>query len=93
MLIKRDFYIEKLKNFLDKPVIKVITGMRRVGKSTILLSLMEELKQNLDEKNIIYINKESLEFDFIRDYESLFKYIKSLLPTKNEKKYVIIDEI
>lgn len=85
MLIKRDFYIEKLKNFLDKPVIKVITGMRRVGKSTILLSLMEELKQNLDEKNIIYINKESLEFDFICDYESLYKYIKSLLPTKNEK--------
>uniref|UniRef100_A0A832D0M4 ATP-binding protein n=1 Tax=Ignavibacterium album TaxID=591197 RepID=A0A832D0M4_9BACT len=93
MLIKRDFYIEKLKIFLDKPVIKVITGMRRVGKSTILLSLMEELKQNLDEKNIIYINKESLEFDFIQNYESLYKYIKSLLPNNREKKYVIIDEI
>lgn len=93
MLIKRNFYIEKLKNYLDKPIIKVITGMRRVGKSTILLSLIEDLKQNLDEQNIIYINKESLEFDFIRDYESLYKYIKSQLPNNNEKKYVIIDEI
>jgi hypothetical protein len=53
MLIKRDFYIQKLKSFLDLPLIKVITGMRRVGKSTILLSLMEELKQDLDQKNII----------------------------------------
>lgn len=93
MLINRNFYIEKLKNFLDKPVIKVITGMRRVGKSTILLSLIEELKQNLNEKNIIYINKESLEFDFIRDYESLYEYINSRLPNNKEKKYVIIDEI
>lgn len=93
MLIKRTFYIEKLKSFLDKPVIKVITGMRRVGKSTILLSLIEELKQNVDVKNIVYINKESLEFDFIRDYESLYKYFKSQLPSNNEKKYVIIDEI
>lgn len=93
MKIKRDFYVEKLKSFLDKPVIKVITGMRRVGKSTILLSLIEELKQKIDEENIVYINKESLEFDFVKDYETLYKYVKSRLPNNKEKKYVVIDEI
>lgn len=94
MIVKRDFYIKKIKLYLDKPVIKVLTGMRRVGKSTLLLTLKNELiKNNIDEKNIIWINKESLEFDFITDYKNLYQYVKSAFPSNKGKKYLFIDEI
>ncbi len=93
MLIYRENYITTLKSYLDKPIIKVLTGMRRVGKSTILLMLRNELLKNVGENNIIWINKESLEFEFINNYESLYKYIKSALQANANKKYVFIDEI
>jgi len=94
MLVNRDFYLEKIELFLNKPVIKVLTGMRRVGKSSIIINLIEDLKsKGVNKKNIIYINKESLEFDFIRDFGSLYKYVKSVLPGNKERKYLIVDEI
>jgi len=60
-MIKRDLYIEKIKPFIDKPLIKVITGIRRSGKSVILRFLKEELlERKIDENQIIYLNFESL---------------------------------
>ena len=93
-LIKRKHYLEKIGLYLDKPIIKVLTGMRRVGKSTILQSLKKELlSKKIKQKNIIWINKESLEFDFIEDYNHLYKYVKTKLDGVKGKKYLFIDEI
>jgi len=94
MFIKRQNYLNKINLFLNKPVIKVLTGMRRVGKSTILQSVKNDLiKKGVNEKDIIWINKESLEFDFITDSDSLYKYVKANITSAKEKKYLFIDEI
>ncbi len=86
-IINRQQYISQIENFIDKPIIKVILGQRRVGKSYILLLVMDYLKnKGVDEKEIVYINKEDLKWDNLRDYNNLYE------ATKNYK-YVFIDEI
>jgi len=96
LTIKRAEYWQKLQPFIDKPVIKVITGLRRAGKSYFLRQIMDELKLQfkIDEANIIYINKELLEFDFIKDYKDLDQYIKDQCKkSKVGKKYLFVDEV
>ncbi|MFA5917887.1 MAG: ATP-binding protein [Candidatus Gracilibacteria bacterium] len=96
---KRDIYINKIKPFINKDIIKVLIGQRRVGKSYILFQIMDELKNNFGvlEKQIIYINKELNDFDFIKDYNDLLSYIKKGDSESGSlgkiKKYVFIDEI
>ena len=70
-----------IRNFIDKPVIKVLTGMRRCGKSSLLKLTYEEiLKRNsVDEKNILYFNFESLEYESLKDYKALYKYIREII--------------
>lgn len=93
-LIPREDYIFKLKSFLDKPIIKVLVGMRRTGKSSLMRLIMSHLiDTGVDEQNIIYINKESLEFDFIKTYEDLYKYVKENFKNISGKKYLFIDEV
>jgi hypothetical protein len=95
-IFKRQKYLQKLNQFKDKPIIKVITGQRRVGKSYILKSFIQELKKKgILAKNIIYINKEDLKFDQITDYQSLNNYINQKLKTiKNKRRiYLFIDEV
>ena len=76
-MYKRNLYIEKIRPFIGKPVIKVITGMRRVGKSCFQQMIMNELRdQNVAKKYILYINKESLEYDFIQSYNELNRYVE-----------------
>ena len=89
----RDIYLNKLVNFKDKPLIKVITGIRRCGKST-LLDLFEEylLNNGIKKENIIHMNIEDLLYDEIKDYKDLNKYIKEKI-LDNDKKYIILDEI
>lgn len=56
-MIKRETYLNQIKGFIDKPLIKVISGIRRSGKSVLLMQIKEELlKRGVDDKNIIYIN-------------------------------------
>lgn len=90
---KRDLYLNKLIKFKDKRFIKVITGIRRCGKST-LLKLFREylLENNISEKQIIYINFESMQFDNIKDYKLLYKYIKEHI-AKDSRTYLFLDEI
>ena len=91
---KRNRYLHQIAPFIDKPVIKVITGIRRCGKSTFIKLLINNLKEkNIPGKNIIYINKDSLQFDFITGYKELNKYVISKLKNSRGKKYVFIDEI
>lgn len=93
MLI-REKYLSKIRSFYHtESLIKIIYGMRRSGKSVILNQIKDELLNNgIKEENIIYINFESLKYDFIKNAKDLFNYIESLKKNKN-KYYVFLDEI
>lgn len=92
ILIKREHFYNKIKGFLGKPIIKVITGLRRSGKSYFLKQLIKELPKK--DTKFLYIDKESLEFDEIKNYKDLNLYIKENLFGKKAKHYFLfIDEI
>jgi len=90
--IVRAKYIEKIVPHIGKDIIKVLTGCRRVGKTTILLQLIDKIKEIDKKANVIYINKEHNEFAGIRDHQDLFLYVKNKSGNKKNN-YVIIDEI
>ncbi|MCD6151960.1 MAG: ATP-binding protein [Deltaproteobacteria bacterium] len=92
---KRNLYMERVKPFIDKPVVKVITGLRRVGKSYFMRQIMEYLRdQGIDNQRIIYIDKESVDFDFINNYQQLHDYIKTRPGTSpGSRNYLFIDEV
>ena len=93
-MIKRNLYLEEIKKYINKPIIKVITGMRRSGKSMILKLIQEELQNiGIVKENIIYMNFESLTFMDIKDFEALYKHIIEKTSDKKEKIYILLDEI
>ena len=93
MMIIRKKYIEEVWTVLGKQVIKVLLGMRRVGKSTLFLQIQNELKnQGVSQDQIISINFEWLEYDYIRNYQKLNKFIEDKMIT-DKKYYVFLDEI
>ncbi|MFA6408783.1 MAG: ATP-binding protein [Gammaproteobacteria bacterium] len=91
--IKRDIYLQKIEPFIDKDIIKILVGQRRAGKSYILYQIMDTLlNKGVSQKNIIYINKELINFDAIQTYKHLVDYIEQ--KTTNKKKvFLFIDEI
>jgi len=91
-VLSRERYISRIRPFIRKNVIKVLTGQRRVGKSYVLLQLMQEILSNDKSSNVIYINKESFEYDFIRDAKDLNDYILAN-SVQEGYNYVFIDEI
>lgn len=92
-MIVRNEYLNVLKRFKDKDLIKVITGIRRCGKSTLLEMFQDYLKENgVEECQIISINLEDLDYNFITDYMTLYKYINDKLKEK-KKYYIFIDEV
>lgn len=93
MLI-REKYLSKIRSFYHtESLIKIIYGMRRCGKSVILSQIKDEIiKSGVSEDNIIYINFESLKYDFIKNAKDLYNYIESLKINKN-KYYIFLDEI
>ena len=93
MLI-REKYLNQLINGKDLNLIKVITGVRRSGKSTLLLQYKDYLvSQNISEEDIIYMNFESAEWYDIKDYKDLYKYIKGKSNNNSNKKYILLDEV
>jgi predicted AAA+ superfamily ATPase len=89
-MIKREQYISKIRSFYDSDLIKVITGIRRSGKSVILQTIMEELKAKTD--NIIYLNFEnSSDFNKVYSVETLINYVNN--NRKEGKCYIFLDEI
>lgn len=90
--IHRPLYIDRVRPFMDKNLIKCFTGQRRVGKSYLLFQLIDLIKKDNPESTIIYINKEDLAFSFIKNAEDLHQYILEN-KSKNNKTYVFIDEI
>ena len=92
-MIKRDEYLKKLISFKDKELIKVVTGIRRCGKSTLFKLFQEYLLNNeVEQDQIININFEDLDYEYITDYRILHDYIKTKL-NPNKKNYIFLDEI
>lgn len=91
--IFRTKYIEKIKKFIDKPIVKILTGMRRVGKSTILNIIKDQVLKDVPDENKIYMNFESFEFFDIKDVNALKDYLSEKLKDKEGKVYFFFDEI
>ncbi len=87
----RTHYLDRVRPFMGKNIIKVFTGQRRVGKSYLLYQIMESIK-NESEISILYINKEDIAFSFIKNAKDLHHYVVEN-KSKNGKTYVFIDEI
>jgi len=92
-MIPRDEYLNFLLRFKNQQLIKVISGIRRCGKSTLLELFREYLLNNgVDKEQIIFINFEDLEYEELQDYHKLYNYVKSkMIPDKMN--YVFLDEI
>lgn len=93
ILVERKEYLDRLIQWKDEQVIKVVTGIRRCGKSTLLLQYQSWLKLNgISEKQIVSINFEELEYEDLPDYRKLYSYLKEHL-CEGEKTYFFLDEI
>lgn len=92
-LINREKYIQFLRNHREKRVIKIVSGVRRCGKSTLFYLFQQELLQEgVNENQIIAINFEDLEYRDLTDYIRLYEYIKSkIIP--NQQMYIFLDEV
>ncbi len=90
--IPRPFYLKKILPYVDKNVIKVLTGQRRVGKSYILKSVEDYIRNSKKDYNIISINLEDFAFSHITDASVLHEEIAPLL-SESKKNYIFIDEI
>ncbi len=91
-IVKRNTYLEFIKAYIDKDVIKVFVGQRRVGKSYLMKMTANYLLERNPQANIIFIDKERYAFDQITDYHALISYVESkLLPTAPN--YLFIDEV
>lgn len=92
-MIIREKYLKKIRPFYDQDLIKVLTGIRRCGKSITMMQIIDELKEkNIPDKNIIYINFEDEEFNFIKNDIDLNNYVKEKI-TNSSKYYLLFDEI
>jgi len=92
-MISRDLYIDRLVKFIDKPFIKVITGVRRSGKSSLLILLKELfISRGVRPDHIIYINFESFVFSELDNAEKFYQYLSSQINPK-ERYYLLLDEI
>lgn len=91
-MIERTQYLEELKRWKDKDLIKVITGIRRCGKSTLFQLFIDYLKSiGISDEQIISINLEDADYNF-EDYKQLYDYIKEKIDSKKQY-YVFLDEV
>lgn len=92
-MIIRENYLSRIRGFYDSDLVKILVGIRRCGKSVILNQIIDEIKaKGCDDNHIIYVNFEYIEYEELRDYKILNKYIKDKL-LDNNKYYIFFDEI
>ena len=92
MIKNRPIYIEKVRNYMYRNIIKVFVGQRRVGKSVLLRQVSELIIKEKSNANVIFISKEDLAFEFIRNYQDLVNYSESKRQSDAEN-FLFIDEI
>ena len=93
-MIERKRYLNKITPFIEKPVIKVITGVRRCGKSTLLKQIIQLVEnRNVAIEQIIHINMELMEFDGLKNYRNLYTYIQERQSKIGVRYYIFIDEV
>lgn len=93
-MIPRERYMKQIRDFMDKSVVKVLTGVRRSGKSALLLLTIEELiKRGISKENIIHINFESLKYEQLKDYRLLYEEISHRAENASGRMYILLDEI
>jgi hypothetical protein len=93
-MIGRDNYLKQIAPFIGAPMIKVITGIRRSGKSTLLTQIIEMIRStDVADNQILYINKELYEFDSIKTYSDLHEFVQKNLDFKSKKCYLFVDEV
>ena len=85
-------YLEKLKNVVGTPDIKVITGVRRCGKSTLMSELEEYIARSVKNANLIHVDFNKIEFEDLQEYHALYDYIENHY-IQNRKNFVFIDEV
>lgn len=92
-MVKREFYLKQIRPFYDSEMVKVITGIRRCGKSTLMKQIMEEIQmQKVDNEHLLYINFEDYKYRKISSPDALYEYIENKI-TDEKKYYLFIDEI
>lgn len=91
-LIERKSYLEKIINVMGTPDIKVITGVRRSGKSKLLEAFKDYILENNEKVNVIHVNFNLIEFEELTDYHALYDYINAHY-SRGKENFVLIDEI
>ena len=92
-MVTREIYLERIRPFYDSEMVKVITGIRRCGKSTIMRQIISEIKElGIAEENIIYINFEDYKYRKISNADALYDYVEEKIKT-TDKYYLFFDEI
>ena len=93
-MILRETYLNKIRKYMDKDIIKVLTGVRRCGKSVMLSQIKDEIiKNGVSKEQIVMINFEKLEFSDLLDAKKLDTQIKDIAKQVNKKLYIFLDEI
>ena len=93
-MIIRELYMQQIRDFIDKPVVKVITGMRRTGKSALLEMTIDELLQRgVRKENTFYANFESLRYEKLKDYRALYEAVTQAAEEADGRLYILLDEI
>ena len=91
-LIERPRYLNRLKGLKGTPDIKIITGIRRAGKSELLRVFAENIKEADPKANLILIDYGDLRYDDLKDYKSLFEYVEKNYRPKTQN-FLMIDEV
>ncbi len=92
-MLKRENYLSRIRGFYDSDLIKILVGIRRCGKSVILNQIIDEIKEKgVSNDHIIWINFEYIEYENLKNYKELNKYIKEKIKDEN-KYYIFLDEI
>jgi hypothetical protein len=93
-MIHRPGYLDQIQAYLDKPIVKVITGMRRVGKSTLLAQVRDGLlAREIPEAQILSINKDLVAWEAVRDFHDLDRLAQERLSGQPAPRYLMVDEV
>lgn len=91
--IERKQYLDKILPFINTPFIKVMTGMRRIGKTTLMMTIKNDVLKDVPEENKLYLNFEEFKNMDIKNYEDLYYIVKPFLERQQGMKYFFFDEI